>query len=244
MKRLFKSTPGAVIVLGALALVIAAAGGAVAATGGGGGKAKKITVCVSKADGSLYQAKSCGKDKKLTWNKQGPAGPQGAQGARGAEGPRGAEGHEGKAGANGANGANGAVAAFFALKDDSVDITGTKGNYTTILSKQLPAGSFIVQGQANVSGGDSDPSPAAANTTCRLLSGSASSEPVSWVSPPGTAFLFKLASGSLATQMPLTLAGPATVSLQCKSNLTSPPGTFNASVLNATISAIQASSVG
>lgn len=51
---------------------------------------RTITVCVTHKGGALYRAKSCKRhDKKLSWNKQGPAGATGATGATGPAGPPG-----------------------------------------------------------------------------------------------------------------------------------------------------------
>lgn len=82
------STPATALVV---AVLMAAGGGAYALATSAGGT---ITVCVSHANGTLYEAKKCAKhDKKLSWNTQGREGIQGlhgAQGQQGAQGPQGA----------------------------------------------------------------------------------------------------------------------------------------------------------
>jgi hypothetical protein len=222
MRKLLGSAQAPGVAIGVLALVIAVAGGAYAASGGGG--AKKITVCVAKGDGTLYQAKKCAKkDKKLSWNQKGPAGPAGAKGA---------------AGTNGANGANGAVQGYSATNASSVDIT-KKTAYTTIVTKDLPAGSYLVNGQAVLQALDTESPGQASDDTCRLLAGSAESLPVTWSSPLGGIFLFRVASGSVSMQMALTAGAATTVSLQCKNLLNAPPANWTNTVVNASITAVQ-----
>ena len=221
MKELLKANRAPAIVLGILALIVAAGGGALAASGGGG---KTITVCVKAQGGALYQAKKCKKhDKKLTWNKQGPQGQQGQQGSAGS------------------NGANGAVQGYSATASSSLDIT-KKTSYTTVVSKQLPAGSYIVSGQATLQALDLESPGQASDDTCRLIDGSAESLPVTWISPLGGIFLFRVASGTAAMQMALTTSGTSTVTLQCKNNLNAPPSEWSNTVLNASITAIQTTS--
>ena len=224
MRKIWGSHQAPVLAVGVLALVIVAAAGVALAAGGG---AKKITVCVSKSDGTLYQAKKCEKhDKKLTWNQKGQTG---------------ATGPTGPAGANGANGANGAVHGYSAQSGASVDIT-KKTAYTTIVSKDLPAGSYLVNGQAVLQGLDTESPGQATDDTCRLVAGAAESLPVTWSSPLGGIFLFRVASGSVSMQMPLTAAGTTTVSLQCKNLLNAPPANWTNTVVNASITAVQTSS--
>lgn len=219
MRKLLGSAQAPGVAIGVLALVIAVAGGAYAASGGGG--AKKITVCVAKGDGTLYQAKKCQKkDKKLTWNQKGPAGPAGANGT------------------NGAAGANGAVQGYAATNASSVDIT-KKTAYTTIVSKDLPAGSYLINGQAVLQALDTESPGQASDDTCRLLAGSAESLPVTWSSPSGGIFLFRVASGSVSMQMALTTGAATTVSLQCKNLLNAPPANWTNTVVNASITAVQ-----
>lgn len=226
MRKLFKSTPGAVIVLGALALVVAAAGGAWAASGGGGGK---ITVCVSKSDGTLYQAKKCQKkDKKLSWNVKGPQGPQG---------PKGADGKNGTNGTNGTNGANGAVAGFSAVQTGLVEFTGST---KTVLTLKLPAGSFIVQGKTQVGG--SATSAGYMNDSCTLSDGSASND--AQFSAPFTAAQFltiRLAETSMPMQIAVTSTSPSTVTLTCED--VSHEGTaFSTGASDSVITAVQTTS--
>lgn len=85
MGRLFNSA-GAIAT--AAFLIAGSAAYALASSGG-----SAITVCVTHKNGALYKAKKCAnRDKKLTWNRQGPTGPRGATGPRGVQGIEGATG--------------------------------------------------------------------------------------------------------------------------------------------------------
>lgn len=76
------------------------------------GSASAITACVKKkgkAKGAMRAAKKCKRgEKKLTWNKVGPAGPQGPAGDKGATGDAGPKGDPGAPGEPGAKGDKGA----------------------------------------------------------------------------------------------------------------------------------------
>src|SRR2546421_260859 len=132
MKQILATRSAPAIVLGIIALVVAAGGGAYAATSGGG----RITVCVHKNGGGLYQAKKCAKhDRKLSWGasgrrgatgRQGPIGVQGATGAKGdtgAQGPTGAKGDTGAQGPQGIEGIPGSARGFAFVKSDGTVIT-------------------------------------------------------------------------------------------------------------------------
>lgn len=89
--------------LGVVVLAAAITGGAYAAGG-----SSTITVCVHHHGGTLYKAGRCRKgDRKLSFNRQGPAGPQGARGATGPQGPVGQTGPAGPQGLTGPQGPKG-----------------------------------------------------------------------------------------------------------------------------------------
>jgi hypothetical protein len=95
------------LAFGLVVLLVAAGGTAYAATTRG-----KVTVCVHRKGGGLYEASHCARhDKKLDLSKRGPAGPTGATGATGAAGSIGPQGATGPAGPKGATGAVGAAGA-------------------------------------------------------------------------------------------------------------------------------------
>jgi hypothetical protein len=110
-------------VVATLCLFALVGGGTVAiGQSGGGGSSRTVTACVKKRGGAMRMAKRCrSTERKVTWNRQGPAGPagragyDGVAGAQGIPGPPGPEGAIGPAGADGADGAGvpaGAVAFF------------------------------------------------------------------------------------------------------------------------------------
>jgi hypothetical protein len=91
------------LAFGLVVLLVAAGGTAYAATTRG-----KVTVCVHRKGGGLYEASHCARhDKKLDLSKRGPAGPTGATGAVGAAGARGATGPTGPTGQTGPTGPTG-----------------------------------------------------------------------------------------------------------------------------------------
>jgi hypothetical protein len=189
MRQLFQRRSATALVLGVTALAIAAAGGAYAASSGGGA----ITVCVSHKGGTLYKAKKCKRhDKKLSWNKQGPAG---------------------KNGTNGTNGANGAVAGYSASAAGNVTFTtSTPASPKTILSLSLPAGSFMVSAKTVASAGTSSTAGAEA-VTCHLAGGGATDE-ADTVVPYNTNTGFT-AQQTLAMSLPVTLSAAGSVTLSC-----------------------------
>jgi hypothetical protein len=77
---------------------VAAAGALVALAAGGGfalasGTSNTIHACVHKHGGDVYIAKKCAKhDKKVSWNKTGPAGAPGQKGDKGDTGNPGPQG--------------------------------------------------------------------------------------------------------------------------------------------------------
>jgi hypothetical protein len=234
MRKLLQANRAPAIVLGVLALAIAATGGAMAASGG----SATITACVKKHGGSLYQAKKCKKgDKKLSWNQKGPAGPTGPAGSAGAAGTNGTNGTNG---ANGTNGTDGAVAGWSTTHAASVNITADTA-LTPIASKFLPPGSWIINGSVTLTGSDTAASPQAADSTCQLVDGAATSQEATWSSPEGAVFLFKLAETTVSMQMALTTTTQTTLSLKCEDNLTGPPSTFEADASAAVITAVQTS---
>jgi hypothetical protein len=105
--------------------------------------AATIYACVNKRTGAarLFASKPRCKrgQERLSWNTQGPAGKNGANGKNGATGKNGSNG---KNGTNGTNGTNGAVNGYSASGSESVGFTG--GKEATILTKSLPAGSYVI----------------------------------------------------------------------------------------------------
>lgn len=137
---------------------------------------KKIRVCVHKKKkfARVVKTKQRCRDveKRMTWERfsetedvstlvpsqvgpPGPEGPQGEQGVPGPGGPAGPQGATGAAGAKGETGATGASGpAGPAGPSDIFTTTGSSGVAsgveTTRATLTLPAGSYLLLGQANI----------------------------------------------------------------------------------------------
>lgn len=117
----------------AIVVVVVGAGGAYAVSGRGavgvekarsGDRVAVVSVCARVTTGAMRletpkrpcatSAKRKVREKRLTWNRQGPAGAPGAAGATGPRGEPGASGVPGPSGPSGAPGADGAPGAVFA----------------------------------------------------------------------------------------------------------------------------------
>jgi hypothetical protein len=133
--------------------------------------------------------------------------------------------------------ASSALAGYSATQSGSQDITANT-SFTTIISKSLPAGTFMVSGKALLSADNTD-NAQAASEQCRLNTGSAT-DVAQVVGPTGTVFLFHRNVGTVSMALPVT--GPVTVTLQCKNDLTAPPAGWALSVSQAKIIAVQTSS--
>jgi hypothetical protein len=210
-------TPG--IVLGILAVIISAVGASVAVGYAASSKSNTIKACVAKSSKNIYQANKCKKgDKKLTWSVTGPAGAQGPAGNPGA---------------------NGAVAGVSVVQGAPKDITGNSG-FTTVISKQLPAGSYIFTAKAQADANNDD-NTVAADSTCRLTDGTNTDD--SQIVGPIITVPFAHVNDSVHTMtLATTKAAAFTISLQCKNGLTSPPANYGLTITNAKISGVQTTS--
>jgi hypothetical protein len=106
----------------------------------------------------------------IQWNQtgpQGPAGPQGLQGLQGPQGPQGPEGPTGPAGSEGPAGTPGISSATFAFTTSPVDLTP---DFTQIVSKNLPPGTWAVVATATVTSPTSIDEHLV-STTCELRNG-------------------------------------------------------------------------
>jgi hypothetical protein len=153
-------------------------------------------------DNSTTQCKS--NETALNFNQTGPQGPQGLQGpqgatgATGAAGPQGPAGPEGLQGAPGPAGASGTSTAYFARQNGSTYLDPSQ---TQILSKDVPAGSYVINAKVvvvNRSFGSEQ------TIVCSLGSG----VDTSTVSSRAT-------SQILVLQDAMTFSAPATITLTC-----------------------------
>lgn len=189
--RVPRRSPAVPIALAAL--VLSAAGGAAAAIPDSPGgeihvcydaalAAKQSGAKLSIIDKAVNPEGCDRKDTELTFNQRGPQGPQGPQGIQGPkgdtgergpqgepgpQGPRGDTGAQGPKGDKGDKGDPGAITAYNArLETTSVN----QGPSKTILTKDVPAGSYVINAKMDLSNGDDDDT---AFTGCSLYAGGA-----------------------------------------------------------------------
>jgi hypothetical protein len=137
----------------------------------------------------------------------------GAKGANGTNGTNGAQGPAGPAGAAGA------VAGYAVTESSSVTFTaGTLGSPTTVLSLNLPAGSFLVNAKTVVIASDSEAPSGTdyADITCQLVDGS-TSDTAWWVTDFSPERLLSEYSGrsTLPTEIAVSSSAASTVTLNC-----------------------------
>jgi len=189
---------------------------------------------------------------------QGPAGPTGETGATGVAGTKGATGASGAAGPAGATGetgavgptgAGGAVGGYSVHQTPLTHITftsGTEGSPITVVSRQLPAGNYIVTATVELDLANTT-ADAQVGVGCDLIdapseAGASVRDTAEWTTPVGVLFTTEyIANNSL----PLTLAvssptRTSEISIACyvsfeKAN----GGEFGAKAGNASITAVQ-----
>jgi hypothetical protein len=206
--------------------------------------AATIYACEKKKGGTLriVSAKAkCSKktETKISWNTQGPAGPAGKNGANGANG------------SNGKDGANGAVAGYSASQAGSVNITNASSP-TNILSKSLPAGSYIVAGKVQINAFDTS-NEAHAGASCELVDtpagGSLSTlDGAKWMQAVDVPVIFlgDFAEGALSFDAALsTGAAGSTLAIRCDEiDNDSGKGTLEISATEAKLTAVQTTTNG
>jgi hypothetical protein len=179
-------------------------------------QAATIHACYKRGSGQLriLRAKQrCRKgESRVYWNTIGPPGKNGATGKNGTTGKTGATGTAGK---NGTNGTNGAVAGYSAKQAGGLDITGAPGS---ILSKELPAGHYLVSAKVEISATAKEAGGVQAECELTLATGTGESvlDSSGW-----TASLWSVSSEFLATTaLPLesvvNLTAPGTVAVECE----------------------------
>ena len=221
MRKVLKAA-GVVVVIAAVGASVGVAVAAVPSD-------NVISSCYSLTNGGVRiidtSVDSCkSSERALSWNQIGPQGPQGLQGLQGPQGlqgeqgPQGLQGDRGYPGADGARGAQG-------LKGDtgapgpagSGDVYIARGsayrgsdNHTNLsLSVNVPAGSYVINGKANVTNVDGDRQRA----DCRLSTGDrADAYVVDLINDGGTN---KVGVDELTVLDAVTLSGPATITMAC-----------------------------
>jgi hypothetical protein len=137
------------------------------------------------------------------------AGPRGAKGATGSQG---AQGNAGTNGTNGTNGVNGAVAGYSGTGQVSM---GTQ-TQLTVLTKTLPAGSYVISGSVAVQAQrpGATPSSTGASVQCGLtLSGSAAV--FETFTSPWDGQADETADGTISFATAGKLTSPGTVTISC-----------------------------
>jgi hypothetical protein len=202
-----------------------------------------IYTCVKKKTGTIRivtASTKCHKgEAKLSWNAHGQTGANGKSGTNGANG------------AAGTNGANGAVAGYSTTGAEGVEIlTGSEEHPVTVASLSLPAGNFIVQGDAYVFLRDEE-STAEILGICGLVDTNSvgqgvATQNVGWVETVTRPFFF----GYVADVMlPLALAvsspeHASTVALNCYPETATSTGNFHVVSDDSVITAIQTTQNG
>jgi hypothetical protein len=259
--RILSSRPRARGLFLAAALLVSAAIHATEASAG----ATTYYACVNKSGAARISKKRlrCRKgESRLSWRStgapgrnglnglSGAAGRDGVNGKDGANGRDGSNGTNGVDGTNGKDGANGAVAGYATAptSEGVAFTTATELNPTTIVSRAVPAGSFVANAKVEVMLSDTK-AGGFANVECRLLAtptagGASVSDTSGWMAAMNVAFVVDVAQ----TTLPLTLAidsptEPSTLSLVCWVGVKEAAGgTFTAEANNAAITAAQTTS--
>jgi hypothetical protein len=161
----------------------------------------------------------------LDWNQMGPQGPpgdagaqgeQGPQGEPGPEGPQGPQGPQGPAGPQGPQGPAGIVSAYFAGSRAHVTIPTA---YTTLLSLDLPAGAWYLEGKISVGNWSGQRVPVLCSIWGGFYKTTVSiAAPTSFPGPGGDAVTVPV-SGVIR------LSAPSRVEIQCVSNTGDPART-------------------
>jgi len=237
------------LALAALAALLVVAFAAVPAA-----QASTLYACVTKS-GTAHvftkKPKKCKskKEKLVSWNTSGPAGKNGTNGSNGSNG------------SNGGNGLNGAVAGYSATQSKGISFTNVEGKQasTLILSKTLPAGSYIVNGNVQIvssQAGKNDQGETALTTyvdlSCTLgdtpTSGSGATSQTSFWSGLTNIPVFIVAIGdtNLSFNFALTTTASSTATITCTNifndGSNTSPSVFGEEASDAVITAVQTSS--
>ncbi len=201
-------------------------------------QASTLYACVKKnGSAHIYSKKpKCKKgEKKISWNTTGPAGNNGAKGSNGANG------------ATGAAGKDGAVAGYSASRETAVNIlTGTIEKPITVLTKKVPAGSFIVFAKTTIAASDSG-NGAKWVGQCQLsdvpVSGTPTFDTSNATGEVVANFLFHTGDATVPLGMAITTTTESTLTLACTHVWeVETKGAFAMTAINSFLSAIQTSS--
>ncbi len=207
------------IAIGAVAVVALAGGVAYAAIPDGSGV---FNACYKTNGGQLRLVDSAGdclsSETATQWNQTGPQGPAGPAGPAGQQGPAGPQGDPGLQGARGPSDA------FTRFTDTHLEL-GATATPTTITSLDLPAGSFLLTGYAQIE--DSTPQDFGSGGDCFFAS----------PAEPGGGTLFhvdRFGRDDVGLTGVVTLAAPQTVELRCEND-----GPDNVTIFRSRATALQ-----
>jgi hypothetical protein len=149
----------------------------------------------------------------------GATGETGAVGATGNKGVTGTSGPTGETGAAGATGSSGAVGGYSASIVGPVDLTnGTQGSPTPVLTKNLPAGSFIVSSKLVVTATDTS-NEATWVVRCMLSdkpsTGATTEDVASATGAVVTDFILHKGEATMPLGMAITTSTSSTLTLAC-----------------------------
>jgi hypothetical protein len=171
-----------------------------------------INGCYNNTNGQLRvidsNAQCKSNETALNFNQTGPQGPQGIQGVQGPQGPQGPEGQQGPQGpqgpqgATGPAGASGTSTAYSTRYNDYVLYEGTPG---VVLSKNVPAGSYVINARLKAVNSDGDPQ----EISCSLNTGDSVSVRID---DDDEGY-----SQTIALQDVATFNAPATITVSCVS---------------------------
>ena len=168
---------------------------------------------------------------------------RGNNGTNGTNGTNGAQGAVGATGATGAAGAPGAVAGYSASNTSAVTIPsgGSDGTFATVVSKVLPAGSYLVTAKSSVNATANSGQTGNVAPECDLDFNGSFADLAQAQGPLGPGIL-SIASytATLVVEAPLTSASAVTVTLQCENQLGTQTN-LSVAAANSQIQAVQTS---
>lgn len=168
----------------------------------------------------------------------GAKGARGASGANGLNGTNGTNGAVGATGPTGVAGANGAVAGYFAQTAVTTSFTGGTG--VSILTKNLPAGNYVLNGNETFLAASSSASTQF-EVSC-TLSDSAAGTPTDTGVFEGLTniivFIIPTNSNSVSMTLAINTTAPSTAKIAC-SDVSNGGNTYQVNNANAALSAVQ-----
>jgi hypothetical protein len=247
--------PGSLALAGAAAAAAAALILLLLATSASA-QASTIYACVKKKGGVarvVSKAAKCKKgETKRSWNTNGAVGARGAAGVTGASGLNGVSGANGVTGATGATGPTGAGGAVGGYSVHQVAAkrvaftSGTEVSPTTILSRELPAGNYLVNAKVELELSNTK-AGGQAGLACNLVDtpsegGTPTSDTAGWTTPLDVQFSsFYVGNNTLPLALAVSSAAHSSaISVVCYVSFEKASGgEFTADEGNAVITAVQ-----